>query len=178
MADGVARSGGAATPLMSHQRKSLPLITQGPVDDDGPLHLESARRRLGGRAATGPGAGRVVSVAGRDGATVPGVVLYASETELDVWIDDRRVRRTRPDAVTPYDAPVPPAVAQVVADASVFAALAEGQRVVHPDRAGAATHGTLVEKCRYGALVAGDDGTVRAVGFRRLWPAPSDHAPS
>ena len=26
------------------------------------------------------------------------------------------------------------------------------------------------EKCRYGALVAKDDGAVLAVGFRKLWP--------
>ena len=34
----------------------------------------------------------------------------------------------------------------------------------------------LVEKCRYGALVARDDGTIVAGGFRKLWPATSSGA--
>jgi hypothetical protein len=33
-----------------------------------------------------------------------------------------------------------------------------------------AAEGVLFERCRFGALVAKDDGTIVAVGYRRLWP--------
>jgi hypothetical protein len=45
--------------------------------------------------------------------------------------------------------------------------------VRYADDAGALIDGKLIEKCRWGALVARDDGAVVAVGFRKLWPAPA-----
>jgi hypothetical protein len=162
----------------SRRKHTLPLLdTAGPRTEAGPPHLESARRSLGGRASTSATAGALVAL--RADSAHPGVVLYASETEVDVWLGDGRVRRTRPDRVDPYRGPAPAALLPVAADARVYAALAEGQRVVYQDERGDAAEGLLVEKCRYGALVARDDGTMLAVGFRRLLPAPrAAHEPS
>ena len=61
-------------------------------------------------------------------------------------------------------------LAHVAEDARAFAALEEGARVVFD---GDVT-GKLVEKCRWGGLVARDDGRIFAVGFRRFErPAPN-----
>jgi len=64
----------------------------------------------------------------------------------------------------------------LLAEVRLFATLKEGQRVRFAEKDGSAGElsvGMLVEKCRYGALVAKDDGRILAVGFRRLWPVSS-----
>ena len=61
-------------------------------------------------------------------------------------------------------------------DASVFARLGEGDSVRYSDDTGAFRDATLIEKCLYGALVARVDGTIVAVGFRKLWPAGGSSA--
>jgi len=133
--------------------------------------VDAARKRLGGRASTGPGAGELVQVLTRVGLTKHGVVLFADDTEIDVWIADDTVLRTTRDRVTPLKTGVSRDVAAVASDARVFGSLGEGQRVRYLHAQDAFADATLVEKCRYGALLLRDDGTLVGVGFRRVWPA-------
>jgi hypothetical protein len=87
------------------------------------------------------------------------------------------VRRTTTDAITQVSEPAQDLNA-VVDDIRVFAALEEGHRVRFQDVGGIA-QGTLIEKCRYGAVVRRDDERVMGVGFRRIWPlANPSHHPS
>ena len=98
------------------------------------------------------------------------MVLWASLEHCDVWFDDGVARRVRATVMTSYDGTAPPCLVQIVAEARIFGALAEGDRV-RWDRAGQLFDGSIVEKCRYGAIVLSGDGRLVAVGFRRLWPA-------
>ena len=133
--------------------------------------IEAVRARLGGRARTDLQAGRVVCFLDT-GAT--GVVLFGHGDEVHVFSNAGWVRRTTADALTPVDEPAEDLNA-VANDVRVFAALEEGHRVRFQDLGGMA-QGTLIEKCRYGAVVRRDDETVMGVGFRRIWPLgnPSD----
>ena len=136
--------------------------------------LDAVRARLGGRARTDLQAGRVVCFLD-NGAT--GVVLFGHGAEVHVFSNAGWVRRTTLDALAQVDEPTADLHA-VADDVRVFAALEEGHRVRFQDLAGIA-QGTLIEKCRYGAVIRRDDETVMGVGFRRIWPLanPSD-APS
>ena len=129
--------------------------------------LEAVRARLGGRARTDLQAGRVVCFLDT-GAT--GVVLYGHGDEVHVFSNAGWVRRTTTDALTHVEQPAPD-LRTVADDVRVFAALEEGHRVRFQDLSGVA-QGTLIEKCRYGAVVRRDDETVMGVGFRRIWPLP------
>jgi hypothetical protein len=130
--------------------------------------LANARKRLGGKANRSTQTGAVVRLIDEaKGAGSVGIVLHADEGELDVLLGAQLLRKTKLELTLPAD---PHAVdAVLLADVRVFAALEEGDRVRFSDASGAA-EGVLVEKCRYGALVAKDDGTILAVGFRKLWP--------
>jgi len=138
--------------------------------------LDDARARLGGRGSDMPAApvgivpGRVVKVAASNGQSRIAVVLFANAKEVHVLVDGVRLRRLVPTAVELHEGEVPVALAKIAADARVFSGLAEGQPVRYADDAVGLVSGKLVEKCRYGALVVRDDGTVIAVGFRKLWP--------
>ncbi len=132
--------------------------------------VDDVRRRLGGRASTESFAGKVVQLdAGPVG--VLGVVLFASGNELHVLTADRVVRKTtagRVHAVTAEQ--TPRELAELGRDISVFASLREGHEVRYADPAAGMRRGTLVEKCRYGALVLREDESVLGVGFRKIWP--------
>ncbi len=130
--------------------------------------IEAVRARLGGRARTDPQAGRVVCFLDT-GAT--GVVLFGHGDEVHVFSNAGWVRRTTSDALTQVEEPAEDLNA-VANDVRVFAALEEGHRVRFQDLGGMA-QGTLIEKCRYGAVVRRDDETVMGVGFRRIWPLPN-----
>jgi len=159
-------------------KRTLPLFdnlirrdaTQRPAEpaDDRPT-LELARRRLGGKGASDATAGAVVRYLGVDDAPTVGVVVYAAGDEVDVWMEGDRVRRTTRDWIEPAVA-LTAAQREVSGDARVFAALSEGGRVRVRVEGEASVDAVLVEKCRYGALVARDDGTLMAVGFRKLVP--------
>ena len=127
--------------------------------------IDAVRARLGGRARTDLQAGRVVCFL--DTGAV-GVVLFAQGSEVHVFSNAGWVRRTTADALRHVDEPGADLHA-VVSDVRVFAALEEGARVRFQDRGGMA-QGTLIEKCRYGAVVRRDDAAVMGVGFRRIWP--------
>jgi hypothetical protein len=130
--------------------------------------LANARRRLGGRDATGPGAGRIVLL---DAAI--GVVIFEAGGKIDVVLDSGLVRRTSASRCTTHDGDVAPAMRAVADDVRVFVSLREGDAVCYEPSNGPPARGTLVEKCRYGGLVAAPDGRVLAVGFRKLSPVAS-----
>lgn len=139
--------------------------------------LESARQRLGGRLSPdespppGLALGLVVGVAGSRGASVPGVVIFASCAEVHVLLDGVRLRRLEPRAVRPFTSEVSVELSKVAGDAQLFARLVEGETVRYAGDDGRVIMAKLIEKCRWGALVARDDGAVIAVGFRKLWPS-------
>lgn len=142
----------------------------------GPPTVDEARASLGGRAssidASTAGAGAIVRIVEGPGQGARGVVVFASEHERDVWIGEGRMRRIAAERCAEIEGPAPAPLEPVAADAARFAALSEGERVRYLDRLGRTHAGTLVEKCRYGALIEADDARVLAVGFRRIAPAP------
>jgi hypothetical protein len=144
------------------RRLFLPLATPGRST---PPTVDAGRKRLGGRASTEAGAGELVLL--RDQRN--GVVLFVRGDQLDVWTEGDVVRRVRRADVRPFEGAASPDLLAVAADARIFAVLREGERVGFQHEAGPG-EGTLVEKCRFGALVERGDGTVLAVGFRRLSP--------
>ena len=136
--------------------------------------VDATRRRLGGRAATGPGAGDLVLVTTALGLLKQGVVLFADGDRLDVWIAQDTVLCTTRERTAPLRSISAGELGAVAADARVFASLREGQRVQYLHAQADLADATLVEKCRYGALLLRDDGTVVGVGFRRVWPVAAD----
>jgi hypothetical protein len=143
--------------------------------------LDAVRKRLGGRAATDPGAGDVVRLdLGPEGERV-GVVLFAQGEALDVWLATGMptglVRRTTRGRAARHDGPTPDDLASVADDARVFGALREGERVRYEPSPGRYGEGTLGEKCRFGGVLVRDDGVLVGVGFRRLWPACEGPSP-
>ena len=143
--------------------------------------LDDARARLGGpsRGAAPPvgvAAGRIVTVTSSTSGTpgsLLGVVVFANADEVHVLVDGVRLRRLAPNAVTLFEGDAPLELAKIAADAHLFATLVEGQPVRYADDTTGLTAGKLAEKCRYGGLVVRSDGTVVAVGFRKLWPGTS-----
>lgn len=142
--------------------------------------LDDARARLGGsqRGRSSPPLGvvpgRVVRIRANGGDTTRmAVVVYASGTEIHALVDGVRLLRVKPETMEAFEGDAPIELARIAADAHVFHTLAEGQPVRYADDTNSLLTGKLVEKCRYGALIVRDDGTVVAVGFRKLWPATS-----
>jgi hypothetical protein len=151
--------------------------------------IDAARSRLGGRLRTEPGAasspswlvpGTVVSFGARRRTDLDerpdrvGVVIFASATEVHVLLDGVRMRRLTPGDVHPHAAEVPLELARLGADARLFGRLTEGEAVRYAAEGGQLVDGKVVEKCRWGALVLRDDGTIIAVGFRKLWPMAAE----
>jgi hypothetical protein len=147
--------------------------------------VDDVRKRLGGRASTDPRAGDLVMVTAPGGRELPGVVLFASGEDMDVWVEQPGsavvtalgagiVRRARGEDVGPLRGVASKDLTAVASDARVFGGLLEGQRIRYQSGEGL-DEGTLVEKCRFGALVERDDGALVGVGFRRIWPA---HGPA
>ena len=120
------------------------------------LTLARARERLGGRVSSHGRAGEIARAAGE-----MGVVVWSDEASCDLWIGDDRVRRVSSGDAVAADAA---GLASVAADARAFARLEEGQDVVFDE----SIAGRLIEKCRWGGLVARADGRIFAVGFRRF----------
>ena len=137
-----------------------------PMSIDPRMTLARAREKLGGRVASHASdrflGGEIV----RTGEHV-GVVLWSDDVHCDVWIGDDAVKRVARGDVEPASSLE---LAKVADDARAFAALQEGAHVVFDET----ITGKLVEKCRWGGLVARDDGRIFAVGFRRFKrPAPN-----
>ena len=151
--------------------------------------IDAARARLGGRISevdsppAGFAPGVVVTFAlggsnpGPDVRRMPGVVVFASQTEVHVLLDGIRLRRMPPTDLMVHEGNgIAIELEKIAGDARLFGQLIEGQAVRYADDSGALIEGKVVEKCRWGALVLRDDGAVVAVGFRKLWPAPSGGA--
>lgn len=139
--------------------------------------VDAARTRLGGRPSDAPAPnlppGTPVTFMAAGGLVASGVVLWASTREAHVMLDGSRLKRVAPDDLVQVDAAPPGELAKIAGDARMFAMLAEGQAVRYADAQGTVRDGNVVEKCRYGALVLRGDGAVVAVGFRKLFPAPT-----
>jgi hypothetical protein len=133
--------------------------------------VDAARERLGGRAASAAGAGEIVGVRTSLGAVQAGVVIFVAPGERDVWVGEGRIRRVDPERVIAAPGEVEASLQAVAADVRVFTTMSEGGRVRFVGHDGEMREGTLVEKCRYGALVLGAGEKIVAVSFRRLWPA-------
>lgn len=151
--------------------RKLPVLF--PLDLDRRPTATAVRAKLGGRASTDVGAGDLVSVDMGGGLSQAGIVIYTRGEDVDVWTGEGVVRRARWSGVRRLDGPTPADLAQVAADAAVFGGLVEGQRVRYRHDTGTG-EGTLVEKCKFGALVERDDQTIVGVSFRRLWPAEAN----
>lgn len=141
------------------KKRALPVATPAST-------IERARQKLGGTGTTDARSGRTV----RDASGVVGIILYASGDDLDVIVGSAGVvRRTKASAwnEAEVDSEALGDLAGVVSDVASFARLAVGDRVTFRDgeRTGA---GVLFEKCRYGGLVARDDESIVAVGYRGL----------
>jgi hypothetical protein len=126
------------------------------------MTLARARERLGGRVSAHGDAGAVVEVERGDHAEI-GVVLWSDAQWCDVWLGDDITKRTRSDSVTAAKAPAGSPMARASTAARAFASLEEGQNVRFDGE-----EGRLIEKCRWGALVALVNGKILAVGFHRF----------
>ncbi len=129
-----------------------------------------------------PRLGSIVALRSPKGSTSPepteaaaalrlGVLLASSGGVADVYIDRGIVKRTSLSLVGRHDGPSSSDLALVAQSVLVFARLVEGQRVEIERAPGEVVKGTLVEKCRYGAIVELDDHALLGVGFRKVWPA-------
>lgn len=152
------------------RKVSLPLHGK-LLDLVAPPTIDVVRARLGGRATPGAPIGDVVRV----GDAVPpraGVVLARETDAVDVLVEQGTVRRTRAADLRPWLQEVPDDLRAIARDVRVFGELREGQLVRFAAEGAVAEPGTLLEKCRWGALVQREDGVVVGVGFRRVVPAP------
>lgn len=144
--------------------------------------IDAARARLGGRVVetapppAGLAPGVVVTFALSTGRRMPGVIVFASPSEVHVLLDGVRLRRLLPEEVALHAGDVASHLEKIASDARLFGLLVEGQAVRYADGAGSLVDGKVVEKCRWGALVLRSDGAVVAVGFRKLWPSPAGGA--
>lgn len=154
---------------MAPKRLFLPLMSNAPERSAPTLAL--VRERLGGRALSRPGNGEVVRFEPRPGQALIGVVLFLDDEQADVLVGDKGiVHRARREALEPLPEAPNEELAKLSADVRVFAELNEGEEVLYVDPKGELGQGVLVEKCRYGGLVARKDKVVMGVGFRKLWP--------
>lgn len=126
------------------------------------------RTRLGGRGESEAGIGGVVRFEPAAGMALVGVVLFVEGDEAHVLVEGGTVRRTRRDALSEASDAGHDELAAMARDVRAFASLREGDAVRYADSRGALGLGTLVEKCRFGALVARPDGVVMGIGFRKL----------
>lgn len=134
--------------------------------------VDAVRAKLGGRAPAAthdPLLGAVVHVERRDDR--PAVVLHLDRDDAHLWVSEGLVLRVRRTAISPYEGGAAAPVLKVASDVRTFSSLVEGERVAFLTQTGAVAEGTLVERCRYGALVVRADGVVVGVGFRRIWRA-------
>jgi len=127
-----------------------------PMSSDPRMTLARAREKLGGRVTSHGRGGEIVRLDG----DFFGVIVWSDDASCDVWVGEDRIKRIRPSEATRADAA---AMLDIAEAARAFAAFEEGQLVVFDS-----TAGRLIEKCRWGGLVARDDGTIFAVGFRKF----------
>lgn len=183
-------------------KKKLPVLPPDSTSTEKPgtrrndvkLTLEKARARLGGALDGAPAhatftSGKLVDLTegSRQASRQTGVVLVSTVEEVVVLLDAACLRRVPPSLVVESTKEPSAVLSKLAVDAKIFGGLVEGQMVrfardksrdeseikdpmdAHTDF----EKGKLISKCRYGGLVALANGTVLAVGFRKLWPVTS-----
>ncbi|MFO0613683.1 MAG: hypothetical protein U0414_13900 [Polyangiaceae bacterium] len=165
------------------RRVSLP-VTDKLLDSVGLPTLSAMRSRLGGRMTSDVDVddalpiGSIVSFAGDapdSPAAAPtrlGVVLALGPLDADVYLTRGMVKRTLRSLLHLHTGEAPVELAALRPAIEAFARLEEHQRVWFDRGDGHICEGTLLEKCRYGALVGDDEGKVLGVGFRKLYASP------
>ena len=80
---------------------------------------------------------------------MPGVVVFASRTEVHVLLDGARLRRLPPAELMIHEGgDVAIELEKIAGDARLFGQLVEGQPVRYADDSGGLVSGKVVEKCR------------------------------
>ena len=146
------------------RRRALPLFAPPPAPK-ADTTLESARQRLGGAYAEPIGV--VIGAAFWTERSL-GIVVSATAEFVDLWVGAGRVKRARREELRAYAGPLLAPLSEVARDAEAFARLVEGTTVQFRSADGTLQEGLLLEKCRFGGLVARPDGRILALGFRRL----------
>ncbi|MFO0659592.1 MAG: hypothetical protein U0165_07155 [Polyangiaceae bacterium] len=131
--------------------------------------IDAMRARLGGREPSPPDAGSIVSWVSPDGQSRVGVVLGGSAEERFMWTSDGVVRRAERTQVREVGSYLPEDLVMAAEEIKAFASLSEGDSVL-VDESSASVEMLLIEKCRFGALVAREDGSVLGVGYRKVRP--------
>lgn len=158
------------SPPVMAERSRFSLATLGlEIDVVEAPSIDAARVALGGRVSSERGAGERVVVSMQRGGDARGIVICVYGDARDVWIGEGRFVRVTSDRVR-ATGEGDDELAIVAADARRFAALSEGDGVRARRRDGTEVDGKLMEKCRYGALVAAS-GKVLAVSFRQIFAA-------
>jgi hypothetical protein len=103
-----------------------------------------------------------------------GVVL-SRDADGTTWVvtAEAEVRRSTAQDLRPFTGLVPHELASHREDALFFATLRERTDALVRTPRGSDEPVVVVEKCRFGALVARADGSLLAVGFGSFVPAPS-----
>lgn len=152
-------------------KRKLDLLPKGHGGEAKPT-LELMRRRLGGPR-------EAVGVSTREGTVAiyrgsPVLVLYEDPqtSRVDLWLGEGRAVRAEGGelsslAVEP-PTEVPLALARTADDLRIFLQLQADARVRFLAGDGRIREGKLIERCRFGGLVALDEGTVLGVGFSRF----------
>lgn len=133
-----------------------------PIEPDKRLSLARARAKLGGRPAVHGAAGQLVQVV-RGEEPRMGVVVWSDGVSCDVCTGHDRIVRTSKLDVLPSIAAAGEPLVSIARAAKGFSMVKEGDKIFVDGQSV-----TLVEKCRWGALVARADGSILAVGFRRV----------
>jgi hypothetical protein len=106
-----------------------------------------------------------------------GVLLAITGQSVDVYLERGIVKRTAVEAVSAHEGEGPADLVAVAESVMVFARLHEGQRVEVERSPSDIPCATLVEKCRYGAIVELEDRSLLGVGFRKIWPKQTPSTP-
>ena len=147
-------------------KRKLPVLTAGGAVKP---TLESMRQRLGGpRDEGGPPRDREGTLSTYKGDEV--VVLHEdlASGRVDLWLGEGRAVRASADDLLPLTTSGTPALVRTAADLRVFLELRPDSRVAFLTADGKIRHGKLIERCRFGGLVALDEGAVLGVGFARF----------
>jgi hypothetical protein len=150
---------------------SLPLLKELEDTSSKVPTIDVMRTRLGGRIDPNTltsEAGVVVDIETGGGATRTGIALFGDAERIDVLFDRGLVRRTQRERYRPSNAPAPLGLERVPAVLRSLAATKEGALVKFRADDGIWHAATLREKCRFGALLEREDGTVLGVGWGRL----------
>lgn len=144
-------------------------LTVLPAKGDSKPTLETMRQRLGGpRDEDSAPRDREGTLSTYKGDTV--VVLHEdpSSGRVDLWLGEGRAVRASALDLVPLTEPPAPALLRVAADLRVFLDLLPDSRVAFLTADGKIRHGKLIERCRFGGLVALDEGAVLGIGFARF----------